>query len=286
MSSTRAYLAALRARYPAADPASLIASFLILHELTAVVPLALGFLGLRQLGVGDGVTDWILAEAVQAVPLSGASGAEPREGGAALTGAGAVGWLRGKLRTWVVAGEDQAERVGRRYGVLGYDKETTEERTARKEQHKQGGLRVEKKEPRRVGGDVANFLVAYVAVKVSADDYRLWRPAPTPVSFAPHALTRFPMIHPDVRRPSPHCASSCRPDLRRRWRTCSCRGSGSCATSAPGTSPGGRSPSLAQTLQLLTHLTLHKTDSARQRSSGNANQIRFEADDACTHFDR
>lgn len=160
-----AYLTQLRQRYPSAEPASLIASFLILHELTAVVPLALGFLGLRWAGVGDGMMDWILDEADAPAPTTGQGDA------LALAGpeGGLTGWARGRLKDWVVRGEEQAQRVGRRYGVMGYTKETVDEREGRRAAEKDERERgvVRPREPYAVGRDVANFLVAYIAVKVS-----------------------------------------------------------------------------------------------------------------------
>lgn len=155
MSSLRAYILALRTRYPQAEPASLIASFLILHELTAIVPLGLGFFGLRWAGIGESLVGSIMREAEQD-QATAEQGATP--GGAAV-------WARHKLRSWIIGGEDMATKVGRRYGILGFAKETAAERDARRAEEKAGGALVNT-EPYKVGGDVANFLVAYVAVKV------------------------------------------------------------------------------------------------------------------------
>ncbi|KAL8286691.1 hypothetical protein RQP46_004219 [Phenoliferia psychrophenolica] len=140
------YISTLRTRYPNADPASLIASFLILHELTAILPLGLGFWGLKSLGVGERAVDWALAE--------DATGAEE-------------GWGKAEVRKWIGEGEEQAERIGRRYGVLGYDKETREERDLRKSLAKaEDGETVKSVKAYHATGDVANLAAAYVAVKV------------------------------------------------------------------------------------------------------------------------
>lgn len=141
------YISLLRTRYPLADPPSLIASFLILHELTAVVPVFLGFWSLKSLGVGDSMVLWAL---------------ESEEG-----------WGKDRVREWVKEGEGTAEKVGRRYGVLGYSKEGKEEREERRSRETEvgGGLReVARPEGINVGGDVANLVGAYLLVKVS-----LWR---------------------------------------------------------------------------------------------------------------
>ena len=139
------YIATLRTRYPNADPASLIASFLILHELTAIVPLGLGFWGLKSLGVGERAVDWALTNN----DVDGESG-----------------WVQVEVRKWIGEGEAQAERVGRRYGALGYEKETRKERDQRKAAQAEGEL-VKAPKAYHATGDVANLAAAYVAVKVS-----------------------------------------------------------------------------------------------------------------------
>lgn len=72
-------------------------------------------------------------------------------------------WLQSSGNRWVNLGEQQAEQIGRRYGVLGFEKESKEERAARRSGvtddsvARSGGL----------SGDVANMVAAYIAVKVS-----------------------------------------------------------------------------------------------------------------------
>ncbi|KAK4696622.1 hypothetical protein P7C70_g8346, partial [Phenoliferia sp. Uapishka_3] len=138
------YISTLRSRYPNADPASLIASFLILHELTAIVPLGLGFWGLKSLGVGERTVNWAVAEGA----------AEQQE----------AGWGINEVRKWIGEGEANAEKIGRRYGVLGYEKESQQEREARKATAAETGPTEAK--VYRATGDVANLAVAYVAVKL------------------------------------------------------------------------------------------------------------------------
>lgn len=132
------YVALLRQKYPLADPPSLIASFLILHELTAIVPLGIGFLALKQLEVGESVVNWAVNDTVNPT------------------------WATTTVTNWVSQGRDQAERIGRRYGTFGFEKETKEakEERTRSIDNLPG--------PRSIaGGDVANLVASYLLVKVS-----------------------------------------------------------------------------------------------------------------------
>lgn len=144
----KSYIAALRNRYPLADPASLIASFLLLHELTAIVPLFIGFVGLRSIGAGEKLIEL-------AIPNSGNGGEST--------------WAGAKMEKWVKEGTEQGERIGRRYGVLGYAKESREERELRKSLPLDSTLEADDVQPTTlsIGGDVTNLVAAYVAVKVS-----------------------------------------------------------------------------------------------------------------------
>lgn len=139
----------LKQRYPSADPPSLLVSFLLLHELTAIVPLAISFFSLRTLGVGAGLVGWAVAES------SESEGAEDS-------------WAKGKLRGWVVEGERKAERVGRRYGAFGYSKETADEHSARRSQVAELPP-PSQATPVNVSGDVANLVASYLLVKVRSE---------------------------------------------------------------------------------------------------------------------
>ncbi|KAJ7125113.1 hypothetical protein C8R44DRAFT_980342 [Mycena epipterygia] len=117
-------LAAVAAR-TGAPLSSLILSFGILHEVTAVVPLVGVFYTARSLGVGERV--------VAALPTEQDS------------------WVAQKCSTWIDEGQKWAARVGRRYGVFGFEKGALE-----------GQLPAV---PDRIAGDVANAVVAYAATK-------------------------------------------------------------------------------------------------------------------------
>lgn len=135
---TRPYILALQrlsARTGAPLP-SLILSFAILHEITSVVPLAGVFFGARAVGAGDAL--------VTALYPNGQTG-EDQSGG----------WIVQTCRTWVAEGEAWAGRVGRRYGLFGYEKKD-------KSSTREG----EDVKPMRLAGDVANAVLAYGIVKV------------------------------------------------------------------------------------------------------------------------
>lgn len=80
------------------DTASMIISFMILHELTAIIPLILLFHLLGLLGVGEQVMAWLLK----------VSGDEED---------GAKGWLRSKIDE----GMQRAESYGRKKGYFGFE---------------------------------------------------------------------------------------------------------------------------------------------------------------------
>lgn len=162
-SQISSYLSSLRSKYPQADAPSLIASFLILHELTAIIPLFLGFWGLKSLGVGEELSNW-----VRKTELSG------------IDEGGEKGWGKEKVGEWIVEGEKQASMIGRRYGTFGFEKESKEDRIERKRLEKEligGGGDLVIDSPShdgsiKIAGDVANLVVAYIAVKVSSIFFR------------------------------------------------------------------------------------------------------------------
>lgn len=135
-SRTRPYALALQrlsARTGTPLP-SLIVSFGILHELTAIVPLAGVFFGARTFGAGEAVIKMLYPE------------------GRANSNNATDGWIARTCRSWVDEGEAWAGRVGRRYGILGYQK----------------GDKVDPSDRElstRLAGDVANAVLAYGAVK-------------------------------------------------------------------------------------------------------------------------
>ncbi|KAI1784525.1 hypothetical protein LXA43DRAFT_1025068 [Ganoderma leucocontextum] len=141
-------LAALSQRTRTPLP-SLIISFGILHELTAIVPLAGFFFAARGFGVGEGVVGALA----------------PRPGTEGETGLAAQvreSWVGERFREWMVEGEARAERAGRRYGWFGYEKGSkppTLSPDEQAERHAEAVL------TGKIAGDVANAVVAYALTK-------------------------------------------------------------------------------------------------------------------------
>ena len=133
LSTYRTALSAISARTGTALP-SLVTSFAVLHEVTAVIPFAGLFFGARALGLGERVISTVASRNAQEEP----------------------GWLQRKFLGWMDEGEHWAIRIGRRYGIWGFEK----------------GLRLSAEEERAVArniaGDLANAVVAYGATKVSS----------------------------------------------------------------------------------------------------------------------
>ena len=142
-------LAAISARTGTPLP-SLVLSFGILHELTAIVPLVGIFYGARTLGIGERVVSAIIEEQnISSSPTDGGTFASRLE----------LGWAKQKMKTWVEEGDRWAFRIGRRYGVFGFEKRAPEEVDD-----------VEQAAPgapgHAIAGDVANAVFAYGMTKV------------------------------------------------------------------------------------------------------------------------
>lgn len=129
---------------------SLILSFGIIHELTAIVPLVGIFYTSRALGVGEMIVNTVIRD----TEISGRE--EQLNGGGLNEEQSVMVWGKRKVRGWVEDGDKWAARVGRRYGVFGYKK--------RQPGEVDNGDTVPK---HRIAGDVANAVVAYGATKVS-----------------------------------------------------------------------------------------------------------------------
>ncbi|KAG1758836.1 hypothetical protein EDD22DRAFT_783372 [Suillus occidentalis] len=112
---------------------SLIVSFAILHELTAIVPIVGIFYTARSLGAGERV--------VNAAAFDRGGSADDQS------------WVNIQLRSWVDEGEHWAGRVGRRYGIFGFEKGEVVDQT---QTSQLSG---------KLAGDVANAVLAYGTVK-------------------------------------------------------------------------------------------------------------------------
>ncbi|KAK0549983.1 Serine--tRNA ligase, mitochondrial [Tilletia horrida] len=103
--SSLAQIRALAQRH-GSDPASLIASFMVLHELTALIPLLILFWLFELLGAGQSFLAWLEGD-----DGSAQQSADPDT----------QGW-KNVVNGWVQEGIKRAERVGRRYGLFGIEK--------------------------------------------------------------------------------------------------------------------------------------------------------------------
>lgn len=146
-------LAGISARTGAPLP-SLILSFGILHEITAIVPLVGVFYGARTLGVGERIVASVIDD--QQNNTDGAEHEVSSDG---------VKWAKQKMRTWVEEGDQWAIRIGRRYGVFGYEKREPGTKDNIEEMTRVSG---------HLAGDVANAVVAYGVTKVRTNDYCSW----------------------------------------------------------------------------------------------------------------
>jgi hypothetical protein len=111
---------------------SLVISFGVLHEITAIVPLIGIFYGAKSLGVGESLVNSIVES-------------DPSDSGV----------IRNQCRVWVHEGEAWAERVGRRYGIFGFPQ--TQKGTKFEYDQEVGG---------KIVGNVADAVLAYGATKV------------------------------------------------------------------------------------------------------------------------
>ncbi|KAF9451517.1 hypothetical protein P691DRAFT_663031 [Macrolepiota fuliginosa MF-IS2] len=127
---------------------SLILSFGILHELTAVVPLVGVFYASRALGVGEAIVNTVIKDTAVTSP---SIPNDRTEGAHSL-----VLWGKQKVHGWVEEGDRWAARVGRRYGIFGYEKRRPGE---------VDDWNDVLAAPGHIAGDVANAVVAYGVTK-------------------------------------------------------------------------------------------------------------------------
>ena len=151
----------------------LVISFLVLHELTATVPLILFFFAFQAIGAGAGVVSWIES-------LRGTSRAERQTDGSEGEENSKAGWdWREEVGNWYEEGQKRVEKVGKRYGIFGYEKKTktaTEDEGVGDHEGEMSGVTGTK-----AAESVANAISAYVVVKVCRSTPRfdvLWTDSP------------------------------------------------------------------------------------------------------------
>ncbi len=140
----RTRLAAISARTGAPLP-SLFLSFGILHEITAVVPLVCFFYGARTSGIGERVVSSVIEND------------NPNNNSLDSDGSRQLNYSKQKMRAWLQEGDQWAIRVGRRYGIFGYEKREAGTKDDVEEMTKVSG---------HLAGDVANAVLAYGLTKV------------------------------------------------------------------------------------------------------------------------
>ncbi|KIO32136.1 hypothetical protein M407DRAFT_115561 [Tulasnella calospora MUT 4182] len=125
---------------------SLVLSFAVLHEITAVVPLFGFFFGAKYLGVG---------EQVASSAREGKNTPNPDPAAIETTSSNRkrAGFLHAKMGEYLEEGEKWAGRVGRRYGWWGYEKGAPADSVPKSELEG------------RLAGDVANAVAAYALTK-------------------------------------------------------------------------------------------------------------------------
>lgn len=95
------------ARRNGTDAPTMVASFLILHELTAIVPLMLMFYVFGALGVGTAVLHWLLGDTEEMAKESQHDAKS----------------VASRFRAWARIKEERFERYCRRKGYLGFEKQ-------------------------------------------------------------------------------------------------------------------------------------------------------------------
>ncbi|SJX63745.1 related to mitochondrial seryl-tRNA synthetases [Sporisorium reilianum f. sp. reilianum] len=122
------------ARKNGTDAPTMVASFLVLHELTAIVPLVLMFYVFGALGVGTAVLHWLLGDAETEHDAQS---------------------LASRFRTWARTKEERFERYCRRKGYLGFEQQDAATIDAAKDLGSSNYL----------AGSFANMVAAYILVK-------------------------------------------------------------------------------------------------------------------------
>ncbi|KAG9221194.1 hypothetical protein CCMSSC00406_0007368 [Pleurotus cornucopiae] len=135
---------------------SLIVSFGILHELTAILPIVGLFYASRSLGLGERMVNAMASAGQDDNQPYQLSNPQPVVSDGRGQGAS---WMVQKGQAWVDEGEKWAARVGRRYGMFGFEKRIkgdTFEALFEEDPKAMKG---------HIAGDVANVVVAYAATK-------------------------------------------------------------------------------------------------------------------------
>ncbi|EIW68590.1 hypothetical protein TREMEDRAFT_31879 [Tremella mesenterica DSM 1558] len=138
-------------KHTGAPISSLILSFGILHEVTAIIPLYLFYRMFQFFGVGVGVVGFVLV----------VENVNSEKNG--IEGKGKSSW-RELVLNWYDEAERRVDRLGKKYGVLGYDNHTLEDEEIGRGYDLGSGEGVRE----GTSDKVTNAIAAYVVVKALA----------------------------------------------------------------------------------------------------------------------
>ncbi|WVQ68829.1 uncharacterized protein L199_007038 [Kwoniella botswanensis] len=133
---------------------SMILSFMVLHEITAILPIFLIYWLFSTLGVGLGMVGWIMDVGHQ----EGSTQAHIQEGEEGEDESVVRRWIR----DWYVEGENRIGKIGKRYGIFGYEKGVKDSKEG--EEYTDGVL-VQSGAGSGAATKVADAIAAYVVVK-------------------------------------------------------------------------------------------------------------------------
>ncbi|WWD00156.1 hypothetical protein V866_007064 [Kwoniella sp. B9012] len=131
---------------------SLVLSFMVLHEITAILPIFLIYWIFSTLGVGLGMVRWIMDVGHE----EGSTQAQIQEGEDK-----SVVLVRRWIRDWYVEGENRIGKIGKRYGIFGYEKGDKDS----KEGEENTDVLVQSGAGSGAATKVADAIAAYVVVK-------------------------------------------------------------------------------------------------------------------------
>lgn len=141
------------------DPASLIFSFLLLHEITAFLPLIMLFWIFNALGVGVSLLKWIngISENQDDSTTLGQAQDQSEKT-----------MIHKLIVDWINEGMKRAEKYGRRKGYFGFEKESKKDalEESKQEDNKNEELAIGL-DSNKLAGGLADAVAAYVFVKVS-----------------------------------------------------------------------------------------------------------------------
>lgn len=106
------------AKRSGSDPASMVVAFLVLHELTAILPLVLLFYLFWLLGAGEAVVAWL-----QEASSAGAQQQQQhRQAPSGAANSSILSTIRARVQEYLNEGMQRAERYGRHKGYFGFEK--------------------------------------------------------------------------------------------------------------------------------------------------------------------